>query len=244
MMKRTFVIGDVHGGLRALEQLFRQIDIHSTDQFIFLGDYVDGWSESAQVVSFLMAFRDRHDAIFIKGNHDVWCEEWLKTGIPNGTWLEHGGLGTIKSYSGLPDLEKESHISFFDDMVDFHIDGENRLFVHAGFTSMHGVLKEVYKSNFSWDRTLWEAALLMKGQRFDESDVYYPKRFRHYKEIFIGHTPTTNYNIDIPIQAGKLWNLDTGAAFTGKITIMEIGTKNYWQSSNVSALYPAERGRN
>jgi len=148
-MKRTFVIGDVHGGLKALEQVLAQIEIQSTDQFIFLGDYVDGWSESAQVISFLIDFKDEHDAIFIKGNHDQWCEEWLKTGKPNGTWLEHGGLGTAKSYSNILDQEKELHIEFFDDMVDFHIDDEHRLFIHAGFTSMHGVHKEVHQSNTS-----------------------------------------------------------------------------------------------
>lgn len=243
-MKRNFVIGDIHGGLRALEQVLTQIDIQNTDHFIFLGDYVDGWSESAQVISFLIAFRDKHDAIFIKGNHDQWCEEWLKTGKPNSTWLEHGGLGTTKSYSDISDQEKELHIEFFNDMVDFHIDYENRLFIHAGFTSMHGVHKEVHNSNFSWDRTLWESALLMKEQDLSESDLYYPKRFKHYKEIYIGHTPTTNYDIDVPIQAGKLWNMDTGAAFTGKVSIMDIESKKYWQSAQLTTLYPNEKGRN
>jgi serine/threonine protein phosphatase 1 len=243
-MKRTFVIGDIHGGLKALEQVLMQTDSQYDDRFIFLGDYVDGWSESAQVISFLIDFKSKHDVIFIRGNHDQWCGEWLKTGKFDSTWLAHGGLETIKSYSGFSHKEKQEHFLFFDDLVDFHIDHDNRLFVHAGFTSMHGVHKEVYRSNFSWDRTLWEAALLMKEQTLDESNIYFPKRFRHYKEIYIGHTPTTNYSIDIPIQAGKLWNVDTGAAFTGKVSIMEVESKRYWQSDQVAALYPDEKGRN
>jgi serine/threonine protein phosphatase 1 len=38
---RTLVIGDIHGGLRALHQI---IERHVTpqDTLIFLGDYVDG----------------------------------------------------------------------------------------------------------------------------------------------------------------------------------------------------------
>ncbi|MEM8894394.1 MAG: serine/threonine protein phosphatase, partial [Bacteroidota bacterium] len=68
--------------------------------------------------------------------------------------------------------------------------------------------------------------------------------FKHYKEIYIGHTPTTNYGIDVPIQAGKLWNMDTGAAFTGKVSIMDIKSKRYWQSTQVATLYPKEKGRN
>jgi serine/threonine protein phosphatase 1 len=47
MKKRTLVFGDIHGGLRALQQLFERAKITADDRLIFLGDYVDGWSESA-----------------------------------------------------------------------------------------------------------------------------------------------------------------------------------------------------
>ena len=53
-MNRTLVIGDIHGGLRALPQALERAHVHDTDTLIFLGDYVDGWSESAQVVEYLL----------------------------------------------------------------------------------------------------------------------------------------------------------------------------------------------
>lgn len=243
-MKRTFVVGDIHGGLRALEDVLGQLEVGAMDRFIFLGDYVDGWSESAQVISYLIEFGESHDCIFIKGNHDQWCEDWLKTGQPDDLWLMHGGSATIESYAKLSEQSKNVHIRFLDSMADYHIDEGNRLFVHAGFTSMHGVKKEVYRSNFSWDRTLWEAALLMKYSRMNSSSIYYPPRFRHYSEIYIGHTPTTNYGQDTPIRAGNLWNIDTGAAFTGKLSVLEVESKSYWQSQTVAHLYPDEEGRN
>jgi len=43
---RTLVFGDIHGGFKALAQLFDKIDVKKEDHLIFLGDYVDGWSES------------------------------------------------------------------------------------------------------------------------------------------------------------------------------------------------------
>ncbi|MBP1223281.1 putative phosphodiesterase [Flavobacterium sp. 1355] len=46
-MKRTLVFGDIHGGLKALIQLLEKIVLNQNDRLIFLGDYVDGWSESA-----------------------------------------------------------------------------------------------------------------------------------------------------------------------------------------------------
>lgn len=41
-MKRTFVIGDIHGACKALEQVMGKIEITENDTLIFLGDYVDG----------------------------------------------------------------------------------------------------------------------------------------------------------------------------------------------------------
>ena len=44
-MKRTFVIGDIHGGLKALQQVLDRVELKENDHLIFLGDYVDGWSD-------------------------------------------------------------------------------------------------------------------------------------------------------------------------------------------------------
>ena len=57
-MTRTLAIGDIHGGLRALEQILERAKVTQDDLLIFLGDYVDGWSESAQTVSFLIELLD------------------------------------------------------------------------------------------------------------------------------------------------------------------------------------------
>ena len=56
---RTFAIGDIHGGLQALLQLLNQLEITEEDTLIFMGDYVDGWSESAQVIEFLINLSEK-----------------------------------------------------------------------------------------------------------------------------------------------------------------------------------------
>ena len=53
-MKRTLVIGDIHGGLTALKQVMERAAVSNEDKLVFLGDLVDGWSESAQVVDFVL----------------------------------------------------------------------------------------------------------------------------------------------------------------------------------------------
>ena len=76
---RTFAIGDIHGGLKALIQVLNKLELKEGDKIIFMGDYVDGWSESAQVVQFLIDLSQKFNCVFIKGNHDVWCQDWLKS---------------------------------------------------------------------------------------------------------------------------------------------------------------------
>jgi serine/threonine protein phosphatase 1 len=48
---RTLVIGDIHGGLRALHQIMERAKVTKEDTLIFLGDY-DGWSQSPQVLDY------------------------------------------------------------------------------------------------------------------------------------------------------------------------------------------------
>ncbi|WP_299677533.1 metallophosphoesterase [uncultured Dokdonia sp.] len=243
-MKRTLVIGDIHGGYKALLQVLDRATVTTTDTLIFLGDYVDGWSESAHTVEKLIQLSETNKCIFIRGNHDVWCGLWLDKGATNPVWLAHGGKETMASYIQTGLLTDDRHRAFYNKLEDYHIDSENRLFLHAGFTSMHGVGKEEYDSNYYWDRTLWEAALLAEHIAPEILKKEPPQRFTHYKEIFIGHTPTTNYKQDTPIKAHNVFNVDTGAAFKGKLTIMDIATKEFWQSDALPSLYPDEKGRN
>lgn len=241
---RTFAIGDIHGGLKALIQVLNKLELKDGDKIIFMGDYVDGWSESAQVIQFLMDLSQKFDCIFIKGNHDVWCENWLrKSSDVNPSWYIHGGKETIESYEGFSEDEKKLHLNFFQKLPLYHLDDDNRLFLHAGFTSLHGVEKEKFPELFYLDRSLWEMLLVM-DRSIPKDSIFYPKRLQHYKEIYIGHTPTTNYDKPIPINIESVWNIDTGAAFKGKITGINIDTKAYFQSDNLPSLYPDEKGRN
>jgi len=244
-MKRCVVIGDIHGGLKALINLLQKVNLKINDELIFLGDYVDGWSESAGTINYLVELNQKHNCIFIKGNHDAWCQDWLNGKGANETWLKHGGKSTIESYKNVTDETRVTHLEFFNQLKNYYIDDQKRLFIHAGFSSMHGPEKEMYASNCFWDRTLWEMALVVdKNLKRGIQNKLYPKRLLHFDEIYIGHTPTTIYDVTVPMQACNVWNIDTGAAFLGKISGMDIDTKEVWQSKECYKLYPNENGRN
>lgn len=123
------------------------------------------------------------------------------------------------------------------------MDEQNRLFIHAGFTNINGIRYEFFPKLFYWDRTLWETALSL-DESIPTDSLFYPRRLTLYDEIYIGHTPVTRIGKTIPIQKACVWNIDTGAAFNGALTILDIDTKEFWQSDSLSKLYPDEKGRN
>ncbi len=242
-MNRKLVIGDIHGGLKALKQVLERANITQKDTLIFLGDYVDGWSESPQVLDFLIELEIKQNCIFIRGNHDDLLLNYLKTNTYKEEWFLHGGKSTVDAYNNMDEASKQKHIDFLEKLAPYYLDEQNKLYIHAGFTNLKGVEYEYFKPLFYWDRTLWELALA-----FDEAIPFnsklFPNRLKLYTEIYIGHTSTTKINQTIPINKSCVWNIDTGAAFTGSLSILDIETKEFWQSDPLPQLYPNEKGRN
>lgn len=259
---RNLVIGDIHGAYKALEQVLERSNYDSgSDRLICLGDYVDGWSESDKVVQKLIDLQEESCGIniYLRGNHDKWCEDWLNFGKKHPYWIPQGGQATFDAYvkSGL--VGDVKHAKFFTFLHNYYIDEENRGFVHGGFVSRKGLGYDAYPSDYYWDRDMWELAVLLEGREEEASNK--AKRFRKHKEVYIGHTSTCNWklkkhypeyndpnqpknnNIMVPMKRCNVWNMDTGAGFNGKLTIMDIDTKEYWQSDLVKDLYPNEKGR-
>ncbi|MGB3150084.1 MAG: metallophosphoesterase family protein [Maribacter sp.] len=243
ILKRTLVIGDIHSGLKALQQLFKRAEVNKNDTLIFLGDYIDGWSQAMETVDFLLELKKTHNCIFLRGNHDELCYEWLTGAADNPTWFMHGGEATIKSYENIDQKTKAIHIKFYESLNNYYLDSEERLFLHAGFTNLKGIEFEYFTKTFYWDRTLWELALSLNPS-LNESHAHYPKRLTNYKEIYIGHTPVTRMGKTTPQNGANVWNVDTGAAFKGPLTAMDVASKTYWQSDPVYTFYPNENGRN
>ncbi len=242
-MSRTLVIGDIHGAYRALEQILERAQVTTKDELIFLGDYVDGWGESPEVLDYLIKLKQKCRCVFMRGNHDDLLLEWLKSGEYTEEWFTHGGQLTTEKYRTITEDKKQLHILFLESLDDYYLDDHNRLFIHAGFTNLNGVKHEYFSKLFYWERTLWETALAL-DKTIDHNHPQYPKRFTLYKEIFIGHTPVTRIGETIPVNMANVWNIDTGSAFKGSLTIMDADTKEYWQSEPVYTLYPEESGRN
>lgn len=242
-MSRTLVIGDIHGADKALKDVLDQVKPKPEDKLIFLGDYADGWSGTPDLLSHLIVLKEKHNCIFIRGNHDDLVLDWFKTNEAKPKWMEHGGQSTIESYEDVDNTTKDLHQRFLENLTNYHIDESNRLFVHAGFSNLSGPEAEFYENTVYWDRSLWEMVLAM-DQSLEPGDEFYPKRLALFNEIYIGHTPTIRIGETRPVNFANVWNIDTGAAFKGAVSVMDVDTKEVWQSKPAFQYYPNENGRN
>ncbi len=195
---RTLVVGDIHGGLRGLKQVLERVVPKQDDHFIFVGDYVDGWSDNAETVSFLLNFSETFNCLFLRGNHDELVYNYLKNDDNREMWLAHGGQSSKDSYAPLSEETIAIHLRFFEALHNYYIDEKNRLYLHAGFTNTHGPQHEYYENIVYWDRTLWEMVCTMDRSISVESPNY-PQRLKLFHEIYIGHTPVTRIGFTKPV---------------------------------------------
>lgn len=198
----TYAIGDVHGRHDLLAAALDAIETHAGDRpanVICLGDYVDRGPQSRQVIETLMAGprRPGDDWTCLRGNH-----EDLMIGAHRGDialvdcWMGNGGVQALASYGaeGVP----AEHIAWLDSLPYMAAD-DHRVYVHAGL--MPGHAPEAQQPEWvTWirDRFLLAGADPVWGG----------------KHVVHGHTPDEE-----PELLGWRTNLDTGACWTGTLTV-------------------------
>ena len=131
-MSKTYVFTDVHGRLDALLALLDQVPEGA--KLIFLGDYIDRGSQSAEVVALVRTLQ-AEGAVCLRGNHeDMMCN-------PSDMWFANGGSATVASYKDPLTGEinaglMEEHAAWFDTLPRVHSDA-HRVYVHAGVDESH-----------------------------------------------------------------------------------------------------------
>lgn len=241
----TYVIGDLHGQFQSLKQCLVKCNFdYNQDTLIQLGDVVDGGEEAFECVEELLKIKN---LIALKGNHDDWFLDFIRTGLHPTAW-SYGGIDTIKSYASnvgkTPIIKKTrqgyktslssddiplSHRHFFETQRLYYIDNNNNCFVHAGFNPFQS-FHEQPDPVFYWDRILWQSAMNWETKAKLSGDTEPFGIVTKFNNIFIGHTNTMKWGIDKPLKAANIYNIDTGGSKGGKLTIMDVDSKCFWQS--------------
>ena len=247
MKQRRFVIGDIHGAYKALIQVLEASKFdYKKDLLISLGDVADGWSQVPECFEELLKIKN---LIYIMGNHDNWLYQWFKFGSSPYIWTAQGGQATINAYLRhyVEDSERNGvemahrHEELLSKAL-YYYELDRMLFVHGGY-DWHYSIKDQLPGDLMWDRHLYETAIM-----WHKYNLIHPKEKQNiveeYEKIFIGHTTTSYTDKEMkPVKVTNVINLDQGAGWEGKLTLMDIDTEKYWQSDLVYSLYPKEKGR-
>jgi serine/threonine protein phosphatase 1 len=216
-----YVIGDIHGRIDLLEELWVRIDRDISSEppsevlEIYLGDYVDRGSASAKVVGRLVKRPKERKCVFLRGNHEKVLENFLSGQATVDEWCQIGGLETLMSYEIEPDLLRhpmnddsiraalvarmpDSHRSFLSNLRN-HYSAGAYFFVHAGVRPGVALDKQV-ENDCLWIR-----------EEFLEHDDDFGRIVVH------GHSPVSRPEL-LPNRV----NLDTAAYATGRLSCLRI----------------------
>jgi serine/threonine protein phosphatase 1 len=246
MMHRTFVIGDIHGELPALERLLARLaPLTEEDTVVFLGDYVDRGPDGRGVVERVQRFEKESPThtVTLRGNHeDKWVQSFEKPDLPYLIQQVNGCANTYRSYTGGEPLTGDQSLPPDELQKMLEVDGwlpwevvawmsqlrlyyedEHAIYVHAGLDGKSGEWK--HPSESSPKPLLW-----MRDPAFFAS--YQGKR------VVFGHTPVE----ELPIEGGApekhcVWikgdlvGVDTGCGRGGPLSAIELPSGRIIQSA-------------
>jgi hypothetical protein len=241
-----WIIGDVHGMLRPLDSLIKEISRRDSQaKFYFVGDYVNRGPDSRGVIERLLALPN---AKFIRGNHDdvldhILHGEGYAANPTHGDrfmlfqwFLQHGLLQTLRSYGAtdqhisrmitvrdgeaiesLVELFPPDHRRFIRELPAC-IDDDDLFVIHGKWPMKEKTSPREILSGSPSPRRKHE----MLWGRFEPVQVWQKKAWP--KTGFFGHTPVHTYADHqgqyTPIIAPQMILLDTGVVLSseGRLT--------------------------
>lgn len=213
-MKKTFVIGDVHGCSSELDFLLCSIKPNlKKDRLVMLGDYIDRGPDSCGTVHRLMRLQKvfgKEHVVLLRGNHEQMAIDYYRNGSSSFLW--NGGTETLKSFArNNEDLEE--YIDFFEELP-LYFEDEHFIYVHGGIRP-GAALSEQTESDLLWLR---------------EEFIFSPERI--FKPVIFGHTPTRWINGTWePFISEDRIGVDTGCVYGGCLSAIEL------QEGKVVSIY-------
>ncbi|WP_077297322.1 bis(5'-nucleosyl)-tetraphosphatase PrpE [Virgibacillus pantothenticus] len=216
------VIGDVHGCLEELEQLFYKLGykkeqgifIHPNQQRIpvFVGDITDRGPHSLKVISLVyhMVVTQKR-ARYVPGNH---CNKLYRYFLGNKVQLRHGLETTVAEYNNcsaeMQSTIRHQFITLYEQApLYLHLPNINAIIAHAGIKESYiGRNDKRVKTFVLYGDITGEFHADGRPVRRDWAKFYKGDNW-----IIYGHTPVLE-----PRFLNKTVNIDTGCVFGNQLT--------------------------
>jgi serine/threonine protein phosphatase 1 len=241
MSGRSFVIGDIHGDIEALERLLERLPkLDDGDTVVFLGDYVDRGPHPKDVVELVRAYAlaGPQHTVTLRGNHeDKWVECFEKPDLPYLVQVGNGCAHTYRSFAGSVPLAAEESLSseelaamlqvsgwLPEDVVSWmrelplYYEDEHAMYVHAGLEGEIGEWK--HPSDSRAKALLWTR------------DIQFYNGYRGKRVVF-GHSNTKELpdgSPDSVWQTESLVGIDTASGMGGFLSAVELPSLKVYDS--------------
>jgi serine/threonine protein phosphatase 1 len=226
---RTLAVGDVHGCSTALDSLLAAVRPVADDFLIFLGDYVDRGPDSRGVIDRVLALRQTHRVVALRGNHELMMQRARADKSEFRMWCAVGGLHTLGSYGKLPGRAgtladvPDAHWDFLEKgCVDYH-ETATHIFVHAGVDP---------------GTPLNEQSELWLFWEFLKPDS--PIAHESGKTLICGHTSQRSGEV---LDLGTTVCIDTNAHAGGWLTCLDVASGRYWQADLLGRVRTSRLGQ-
>ncbi|WP_432246728.1 metallophosphoesterase [Streptomyces sanyensis] len=192
-MRRTIIIGDIHGCNGELLELLDEVDIQPDDLLVSVGDLVDRGPEPGAVVTL---FRERPNSVVVMGNHERKHVRGIFSYAQEITRLQLGDhyAETVNWMRTLP----------------YYFENEHVRVVHAAM--LPGIPLSDQREDILCGSTRGERELTKLFP-----DCYWHEHYTDAKPVVLGHHVTGRKPM---IRDGRIFGLDTGACHGGTLTAL------------------------
>lgn len=206
-----YVVGDIHGCFSLLRAKLDEIGFDPTkDRLFSVGDLVDRGTESDKVLEWL----SKHWFHAVCGNHEQMIIDAFNGGdneihqcaVNGGAWFftmfEHEKDAIVEAFNKLPIMIEVETPTGLVGIIHAQVSLNNWVTTKQAITTPGAFEEDVFE-NCIWGRT--------KINRMDETPIH------GVTKVYCGHTPTKDV-----VVLGNQHYIDTGAVYTGKLTIVKI----------------------
>lgn len=236
IMKRTIIIGDVHGCLNEIKQLLSLVSYDKNkDRLIFLGDIVDRGPNSAGCVSLARTL----DAESVMGNHDIKYSKYYKhekkvKKEKNYKNPMNFNSERLKVYESL----SKDDLKWIRDLpYKIYLKEIDTLLVHAGVSNKFPPLfqpKKHYIYCRFLDKETGNLTKLNKDYSKPNNSFFWTDEYCYATNIVYGHqvVDLKNPRVITNEAGGTTIGIDTGCVYGGHLTALIIekdGTRRFEQ---------------
>lgn len=252
-----FIVGDIHGSYDKLMKALEICKFSDSDILYCTGDIGDRGLKVKECIDFLMSLGNRFKSVI--GNHDIWAYLRLNGSITRNeedVWFYNGGQRTIDAFNNMDNLDE---VKSWYESFPYIIEEDTFKIVHtltydyklekSNIPLNQITMGNLYNSGildnfFGYDDELFDRYILYRSKYFNNNP--YPEWSKNASSLLndkltiVGHTPLTKGVLYDKVM--NVCDIDTGGfctykfnGYEGKITVLNIDTKDFVDSSGFSS---------